>query len=83
MNRTLSRSAKSPAPTLPPDSRAGWRLRDWLAATSIGRSTFYVLPADIAPRQVRIGKKVVVLEAPASWLDRIARAGGVPKLRTA
>ena len=65
------------------DSRAGWRLRDWLAATSVGRSTFYVLPAEIAPRQVRLGKKVVVIEAPAAWLDRVAKAGGAPRLRVA
>jgi hypothetical protein len=41
---------------------------------------FYALPPDFQPRKVKIGKRVVVIEAPAAWLMRMARCGGVPPI---
>jgi len=62
-------------------SPSGWTVEASCVATSLGRRSFYVLGPDIAPRQTRIGRRVFVLEGPSAWLDRVARAGGVPKLR--
>lgn len=55
------------------NDRAGWRVRDFCAATSLARSTFYALPAEQRPRTIHIGKRRVVVEPPSAWLARVGR----------
>lgn len=83
MSRTTRQQTTAPPVVKAPEAekQVGWRLRDWLAATSVGRSTFYTLPDDITPRQVRLGKKVIITETPSAWLDRVARTCEVERIR--
>lgn len=54
--------------------RAGWSVRDWCAATSISRSSLYGLPNRLQPLSVKFGRRRIVTEAPASWLQRVGRS---------
>lgn len=60
------------------NAQAGRPIPEWASLAGISRSTFYALPAQYRPRTVKIGKRLVIIEGPAEWLDRMARAGGVP-----
>lgn len=53
------------------NDRAGWRLRDWLAAVGISRSTYYMLESNRAPYAVTVGRAHIVTESPADWLARV------------
>ena len=55
---------------------ACWRIPEWSRAVSISRAAFYTLVAEHRPRSVKIGKRHVIIEAPAAWLERMAKAGG-------
>lgn len=61
------------APPKPVDTKhkVGWSPREFSALTSIGRSTVYELPADLRPESIRIGKRIIIVEAPADYLARI------------
>ncbi len=53
--------------------RAGWRIREWVRAVGIARSTYYALPADRAPSAVIVGGAHIVTESPAEWLQRVGK----------
>lgn len=59
-------------------ARAGRSIPEWAALAGVSRSTFYALPDTHRPRTVKIGKRLVIIESPAEWLERMAKAGGVP-----
>lgn len=65
-------AAVSPSPT------AGLGIQEWARAAGIAYSTYYIIPAHLKPRHVKIGRKVIVLERPIDWLERVAKLGGVP-----
>jgi hypothetical protein len=35
---------------------------------------FYLLPAELRPRSVKVGRRHIVIEAPAEYLARLAEA---------
>lgn len=49
----------------------------------LGRSTLYNLPADCQPDSFKIGKRVVVIEDPATWIARMKARGGTHTVRHA
>ncbi len=67
----MDEQAKLAAPA--PIQRAGWPLRDWLAAAGFGQTKFFELEGDDAPHKVRIGRKILVIEAPNAYLRRMAQ----------
>ncbi|MGC2517862.1 MAG: hypothetical protein WA373_01965 [Burkholderiales bacterium] len=60
---------------------AGWRVKEWVKVVRISPAGFYLLPPEYRPRAVLIGKRRIILEAPAEWLTRMEKAGGVPILQ--
>jgi hypothetical protein len=66
-----------------PVAPAGRSIAQWAREAGISRSAFYLLPHDARPAFVRIGKRVVIRETPASWLERMSERGGLPPLRPA
>jgi len=61
-------------------------LKEWLRAINRSRSFFYALTPQSLPRMVRTGRRIVVLETPQAWFERMAAAGGAvtqPKQRAA
>jgi len=52
--------------------KAGFAIPEWCLAVGIGRSNFYVLPGQLRPRSVKIGKRHIIIEAPKDYLERIA-----------
>ncbi len=54
--------------------QAGWRIGAWCRAVGISRSTYYTLPPDLRPPNVKIGKSHIVREDPGAYLARIAHA---------
>ena len=54
------------------EAKAGFSIREWCPAVGMGRSTFYVLPLELRPKTVKLGKKHLVIESPRDYLDRIA-----------
>lgn len=71
----------------PPPQRAGWRKRHWCESASIGLSTYDDLQDDLKPRSIKIGRRLVITESPADWLERINQAApaslGRPRKRNA
>jgi hypothetical protein len=57
--------------------KAGWEIPEWCAGAGMARPTYYTLPAEARPAMVNIGRKVVITESPAAWLERVRQAGGV------
>ena len=55
--------------------RAGFRVRDWCALTSISRASYYALPAEKQPRSITFGRRRIIVESPAAWLERVALGG--------
>jgi hypothetical protein len=65
--------AKKPAPKLlPAPAKVGWSIQEWCAALNLGRSTFYLLPAELRPKILRIGDRQIVIEAPSAYAERVA-----------
>lgn len=54
----------------PEAQAAGWTIPDWCSATSISRASFYLLTQ--RPQTVKLGRRTVVIESPATYLARIA-----------
>jgi len=54
-----------------------WPVQEWVTSAGIGRTFFYKLPAELAPRQVTVGKRRLVVESPREWGERIARADSI------
>lgn len=52
--------------------QAGYSIPEWCRAVGISRASYYNLPADQQPRTARIGRRHIVIEAPADFLNRIA-----------
>lgn len=52
--------------------QAGFSIAEWAAAVGISRAGYYVLPRAIKPVTVNVGKRRIVIEAPAAWLQRVA-----------
>lgn len=64
----------NPGKTTKLEKKSGWRIDEWCAATGIkGRSTYYALPAEIAPASVRVRTMHIIVESPADWLQRVGR----------
>lgn len=50
--------------------RASWDIDTWCAAVGVSRPTYYRLAP--RPRSVKLGRRRLVTEAPASYLERVA-----------
>jgi len=46
----------------------------WCKEAKIGRTFFYELPAELAPRQVTVGRRRLIIEDPRAWAERLAAA---------
>jgi hypothetical protein len=55
---------------IPEAPTAGWTIPAWCEATSISRASFYLLAK--RPETVKLGRRTVVIESPATYLARIA-----------
>ena len=49
---------------------AVWNVPEWSAALNLGRSTYYTL--SIRPRSIKIGKRHLIVESPAAYVERLA-----------
>lgn len=58
------------------EARAGWPLRAWCASANVSVATYYTLKDGIRPKSVKLGKRRIIIEAPADWLRRMAEAEG-------
>lgn len=56
-------------------NRVGWKLARYCEATGMSRSYIYALPEQQQPYSVKLGKRRVIVEAPADWLRRIGTDG--------
>lgn len=65
-----------PAPNVQP--KAGWAISEWTNQAGIAVPTYYTLPEEFRPLRAAIGRRVIIIEAPADWLKRISLAGGIP-----
>src|SRR5262245_48710265 len=45
--------------------------------TGIAVSAYYLIPRELRPTSVAIGRRVVILEGAEDWLKRMAERGGV------
>lgn len=54
-----------------PTESLTYGVKEWAAAVGIAPSTVYQLAGPAAPRRLRIGTRVVILEAPAEYLRRL------------
>ena len=52
--------------------RAGWDIPSFCEACNFSRATFYNLPDGKRPRSLKIGKRHIVIEPPATFLARLA-----------
>ncbi|MCA3069429.1 MAG: hypothetical protein ING90_08595 [Rhodocyclaceae bacterium] len=52
--------------------RVGFSLTEWCELTSISRPKLYTLPAELRPKTIKIGRRTIVIEAPADYLKRVA-----------
>lgn len=57
---------------------AGRSPEEFSEQAGFSRAKLYTLPREYWPAHVRIGRRVVITEAPAAYLDRMAKLGGVP-----
>jgi hypothetical protein len=55
-----------------PAAPAGWSIPAFCAACNFSRPYFYRLP--VRPRSVKLGKRHIIIEAPAAYLARLATA---------
>ncbi len=53
--------------------QAGWSIPEWCRAVGISRASYYNLPPGQQPRTAHIGRRHIVIEAPADFLNRIAK----------
>jgi len=51
----------------------------WCEQAKIGKTFFYELPAALAPRQITVGRRRLVIEDPRAWAERIAAASAPPE----
>ena len=58
--------------------QAGWLIPEWAQQARVSRASYYNFPEQCRPASVKIGKRVVITEAPADWLRRMGELGGVP-----
>jgi hypothetical protein len=57
---------------------AGWAIPDWCAEAGISRTAEHMLPGDMKPRSVKIGRRRIIIEPPRDWLLRIEAAQRAP-----
>jgi len=60
----------------------GWTVDEWARGAKIATPTYYTLPRELRPEQVKIGRRVVIFESPTDWLRRMAQRGEAVKLRS-
>lgn len=53
---------------------AGWSIPAFCASCSFSRASFYNIPDELRPRSVKLGKRHIIIEAPAEYLARLAMA---------
>lgn len=56
---------------------AGLSVPEWSRLAGIGRASFYLLDPKLRPNSVKVGRRTIVIERPAAWLERVYAAGGV------
>lgn len=57
--------------------RAGWTVSDWCASAGISDAFLYKLDDARSPSSVKVGRRRLIIEAPADWLRRMAEASAV------
>ena len=62
-------------------SPVGLSIREWSSQVGIAASSFYLIEPSARPRQLKVGRRVVVIESPREWLERMSRVGTVPTRR--
>ncbi len=65
----------------PAEEPAGRSLEKFLSAVGLSRATYYKLEPDCVPASVRIGRKIIITEAPVVWLARMAKRGSASTKR--
>lgn len=62
----------------PPAAPAGRSIESWTREVGLSRAGYYNMPPRFRPQAVKVGKRNIIIEAPADWLRRMAETGGVP-----
>ena len=58
-------------PASVPADRAGWSVERFVEATGVSRSMLYAMRPELQPAFVKVGKRRVITESPARWLERL------------
>jgi hypothetical protein len=56
------------------EQRVGWSIPAYCEAVGYSRAMFYLLPSELRPRSVKVGRRHIVIEPPAKYLARLAAA---------
>ena len=62
-------------------SHVGLSIKEWATQVGIASSSFYLIEPSARPRRVKVGRRVLVVESPREWLERMSRLGSVPTKR--
>ena len=52
--------------------RAGWSVPSYCSAVGYSRAMYYLLPPELQPKSVKLGKRRIIIEPPADYLARLA-----------
>jgi len=45
-------------------------------AVGYGRTSIYELPPELQPQSIKLGRRRIIVEQPADWLQRVGRPNG-------
>lgn len=74
MSSSKRRKAQQPLADVVP---VGSTIERFTQQVGIPRRNFFLLPESCKPFSVRIGRRVIITEPAAAWLNRLHSAGGV------
>ena len=58
-------------------STAGLSINEFSKQVHLSRASYYLIPEDLRPESVRIGKQCIIIESPLGWLQRMKARGGL------
>lgn len=56
---------------------AGLTIPAWCEGVPMSVPAYYLVPKELRPRGVKIGRQFLILESQRDWLERVAQLGGV------
>jgi hypothetical protein len=60
------------------EAPVGLSIKAWAEQVGIAPSSYYLIDLRVRPRQVRVGRRILIIEPPRAWLERMAAYTIVP-----